>query len=299
VLTEVPGVRAGHWTGDATGVTVVVFPPSTVGSCEVRGGAPATREIALLDPLRIVQHVDAVVLTGGSAFGLAVADGVMAELAALGRGFPTRVAPVPIVPAAAIFDLTEDGPRPGAAEGRLALAAALADPPAELERGRVGAGRGATVGKWKGGDHKQTGGLGCASAREGDVVVAAVVVVNSVGDVLAADGSVLVGTTAPLDAPAFPQSEAQLPKVAPENTTLALVVTNARATKADCALLAQSCHHGLSRAIHPSHTRGDGDIAFALATGAVDAQLDRLRMLATEVTAEAVRDAVAYHRGDS
>ena len=113
MLTEVPGVQVGHWTGESTGVTVIVLPPGTVGSCEVRGGAPATRETALLDPLRSVQHVDAVVLSGGSAFGLASADGVMAELAARGRGFATAVGPVPIVPAAAIYDLVVGGVRPG------------------------------------------------------------------------------------------------------------------------------------------------------------------------------------------
>jgi L-aminopeptidase/D-esterase-like protein len=163
VITDVAGVLAGHWTGAATGVTVVVLPPETVGSIEIRGGAPATRETAVLDPFASVEHVDAIVLSGGSAFGLAAADGVMRALAEQGRGFPTRGGPVPIVPAAAIFDLVVAGDeRPGGEEGRAALAAAFdADAP-PLETGLVGAGRGASVAKWRGSEHGSRGGLGTA-----------------------------------------------------------------------------------------------------------------------------------------
>jgi L-aminopeptidase/D-esterase-like protein len=290
VITDVPGVRVGHWTGAGTGVTVVVLPPETVASCEIRGGAPATRETALLEPGRTVQHVDAFVLTGGSAFGLAAADGVMRALAEQGRGFPTRGGPVPLVPAAAIFDLvSSEGMKPGPEEGRAALAAALREPARDLEIGLVGAGRGATVGKWRGGEHAVPGGLGSASAREGDVVVGALVVVNAVGDVYAEDGTVLAGSSAAPDAPPFPAPE---PFEEAGNTTLAVVVTNARCTKLECRLLAESAHHGLVRAIHPSHTRHDGDLTFAAATGAVDGNIDHVRLLATEVTAAAVRSAV-------
>jgi L-aminopeptidase/D-esterase-like protein len=295
VITDVPGVRVGNWTGQATGVTVVVFPPDTVASCEIRGGAPATRETALLEPGRTVQHVDAIVLSGGSAFGLAAADGVMRALAERGRGFPTRAGPVPLVPAAAIFDLVSSGGvLPGPEEGRAALASALREPPEPLELGRVGAGRGATIGKWRGAEHAAPGGLGSASTRDGDVVVGALVVVNAVGDVFAADGTMLAGSSAPDDAPMFPEMrpfEAEPGET--ENTTLAVVATNARCTKLECRLLAESAHHGLVRAIHPSHTRHDGDLAFAVATGEVDAHFDRLRVLTTSVTAEAVRAAVA------
>src|SRR4051794_37728445 len=301
VITDVPGVLAGHWTGAATGVTVVVFPPETVGSVEIRGGAPATRETAVLDPLATVEHVDAIVLTGGSAFGLASADGVVRALAEQGRGFPTRGGPVPIVPAAAIFDLVAAGEeRPGADEGRAALAAAFAAPSAPgaapLASGRVGAGRGASVAKWRGGEHGTTGGVGTASARDGEVVVAALVVVNAVGDVFAADGEAVVASQAPPDVPGFPEEAPFETPGAGSNTTLAVVATNARCTKLECHLLARSANHGLARAIHPSHTRHDGDLAFACATGSVDAHLDRLRVMVTDVTAEAVRDAVAYHR---
>ncbi|HEV2309166.1 MAG TPA: P1 family peptidase, partial [Acidimicrobiia bacterium] len=148
-ITEVPGVQVGQWTGDGTGVTVILVPPGTIGAAEQRGGAPASRELALLEPGRTVETVDAVVLTGGSAFGLGTADGVMAWLAEQGRGFPTRGGVVPIVPTAAIYDLVESGRTwPGPAEGRAAVEAAAAGTP--LRTGRVGAGRGATVGKWRG-----------------------------------------------------------------------------------------------------------------------------------------------------
>jgi L-aminopeptidase/D-esterase-like protein len=227
----------------------------------------------------------------------------MRALAEAGRGFLTRGGPVPLVPAAAIFDLvTSGGVTPGPEEGRAALAAALRGPASRsgtesdlhLEIGRVGAGRGATIGKWRGGEYAVPGGLGSASARDGDVVVGALVVVNAVGDVLAEDGRVLAGSSAPDDAPTFP---AALPfeeePLTEGNTTLAIVATNARCTKLECRLLAESAHHGLVRAIHPSHTRHDGDVAFAAATGQVEAHLDRLRLLATDVTAAAVRSAVA------
>jgi L-aminopeptidase/D-esterase-like protein len=302
VITDVPGVQAGHWTGAATGVTVVVFPPGTVGSVEIRGGAPATRETAVLDPLASVEHVDAIVLSGGSAFGLAAADGVMRALAEQGRGFPTRGGPVPIVPAAAIFDLVVAGDeRPGVEEGRAALAAALDPDAPPLARGRAGAGRGASVAKWRGGEHGTTGGIGTASARDGDVVVAALVVVNAVGDVHDVAGAPIVASTAPPDVPGFPDEAPFETPAGPEttggtNTTLAVVATNAKCTKHECLLLARSANHGLARAIHPSHTRHDGDLAFACATNAVEAHLDRVRVMVTEVTAEAVRDGVAYHR---
>jgi L-aminopeptidase/D-esterase-like protein len=305
MITDVPGVQAGHWTGRETGVSVVMFPPETVGSVEIRGGAPATRETAVLDPLATVEHVDAVVLSGGSAFGLATADGVMRALAEQGRGFATLGGPVPIVPAAAVFDLVASGgERPGPEEGRAALAAAQDPTTSGFATGRVGAGRGARVAKWRGAEHGTTGGLGSASARDGDVVVGALAVVNAVGDIIGDDGAVLVGSSAPDGVLGFPdpapfEAGAGAGSGAPEsaaNTTLVVVATNARCTKVECHLLARSAHHGLARAIHPSHTRHDGDVAFALATGTVDAHLDRLRVMVTEVTAAAVRDAVAYHR---
>src|SRR4051812_8932362 len=264
VITDVPGVVAGHWTGAATGVTVVVLPPDTVGSIEIRGGAPATRETAVLDPFASVEHVDAIVLTGGSAFGLAAADGVMRALAEQGRGFPTRGGPVPIVPAAAIFDLVVAGDeRPGADEGRAALAAAFAAD-APLVTGRVGVGQGASVAKWRGGEHGTTGGGGSAAARDRDGVLGAPGGGEAVGGAVAARGTPHAAPPGPPDAPAFPdEAPFETPlgtddSAGRTNTTLAVVVTNATCTKLECPLLARSANHGLARAIHPSHTRHDG-----------------------------------------
>lgn len=269
-------------------MTVVTVPEGTVASGEVRGGAPASRETALLEPHRFVEHVDAVVLTGGSAFGLAAADGVMRALQAQGRGLSTPAGPVPIVVAAAIFDLvTSGGGRPGPDEGAAALAAAEAG--AAFEGGRVGAGTGATVGMWKGADYRVPGGLGSASARVDDAVVGALAVVNAVGDVVGEDGRVLAGSTAPPDTQPFPE-EPLLGEG--QHTTLVVVATDARLTKVECHLLAQTAHQGMSRALHPSHTRFDGDLTIALATGAVDAHLDRLRVAVVAVVAGAIRDAV-------
>lgn len=305
-IAEVAGITVGHWTGEARGVTVVVCPPNTVGSGEVRGGAPATREIALLDPVRTVEHIDAVVLSGGSVFGLAAAQGVVEWLAEAGRGFMTSGGNVPIVPAAAIFDLAAPvGPDggapagspmawyPGPDEGR---AAAVAAHGGTVEQGRVGAGRGALVGRWRGAEHAVAGGLGSASTTVDGATIGALAVVNAVGDVIGADGSVLAGSMAPPGTPGFPD-------VAPfEATTLVVVATDAICTKVDCHLLAMSGHHGLARAIEPSHTRYDGDLVIALATGSANgavsanargaANLDRLRVAATAMVAEAVRNAV-------
>src|SRR2546430_3548707 len=170
VPIPVAGVRVGHWTGAATGVTVVWAPEGTVGAAEVRGGAPASREIALLDPERTVTRVDAVVLAGGSAFGLAAADGVMHFLAEHGQGYATTGGPVPIVPAAGVFDLVDEmSLRPGADEGRAAIEAATDATPT----GRVGAGRGASGGKWRGREHAVPGGLGAPIATCDDAPLAA------------------------------------------------------------------------------------------------------------------------------
>ena len=286
VVIPVAGLRVGHWTGDGTGVTVVLPPEGTVGAGEVRGGAPATREIALLEPGRTVSRVDAVVLAGGSAFGLAAADGVMRFLAERGQGFPTAGGPVPIVPAACVFDLVEEGDvRPRADHGH-AAATAAADGQS-TRTGRIGAGRGATVGKWRGREYAVPGGFGAAVARCDEAHVIAFAVVNAIGDVIADDGSIVAGSTAPVGAPAFPVDTPFEEEGA--NTTLVVVATDAVCDKLACHLLAQSAHDGMARALRPAHTRFDGDLAIALATGAVEAHLDRLRAVAAEVVAEAIR----------
>lgn len=281
MITDVEGVRVGHWTdADAlTGCTVITFPEGTVASGEVRGGAPATREFALLAPTAMVERLDALVLTGGSAFGLAAADGVVDELEARGVGFPTAGGPVPIVVAVALYDLAvgDARVRPGAAEGRAALMA-VTDGPVEV--GAVGAGTGATTAKWRGPDHRRPGGVVSASHRHGDLVVSALVAVNAFGEVGADPAAVVAGSTDDAfvrDTPGWR-----------ENTTIGLVVTNADLTKTSCHLVAQSAHDGLARAVSPTHTSADGDAFVVAATGAVAASAEQVRLLATHVVAEAI-----------
>jgi L-aminopeptidase/D-esterase-like protein len=274
VITDVPGVAAGHWTDERaqTGCTVILLPDGTVASGEVRGGAPATREFELLAPERTVDRIDAIALCGGSAFGLAACDGVMRFCEEAGRGVPTPAGRVPIVVGAAIFDLpTGDASvRPGAAEGYRACAAAQAGEP--LAEGRVGAGTGATVGKWRG--EPRPAGLGTATERDGELVVSALAVVNAVGDVRDPD--------APLPPPGPPPPERA-------STTLAVVVTNAALDKVGCLRVAQSGHDGIARAIEPAHTAFDGDAIVAVATGELQADPERVRLLAARAVEAAVR----------
>ncbi|AEV83385.1 multidrug transporter [Actinoplanes sp. SE50] len=272
-------MHLGNWTGDGTGVTVILPPPGTVGSGEVRGGAPATREFDLLHPARLVDRVDAVVLAGGSAFGLAAADGVMAELRERGLGFPTAAGPVPIVVGMSIFDASVAGRPPGADAGRAAVRAALRGD--EFHTGRAGAGAGAHTGRWRG--RTDPGGLGRADAAAGPARVTALAVVNAWGDVLGPDGRPVCGGAG---------TDQPVASFGRENTTLGVLVTDARLSKSDCFLLAQSGHTGFARALHPAHSRYDGDAVVALATGAQPADLDLLRAVAAEVMAAAIRAAL-------
>jgi L-aminopeptidase/D-esterase-like protein len=282
VLTAVPGVAVGHWTDSVarTGCTVIILPEGTVASGEVRGGAPATREFELLAPERMVETIDAVVLSGGSSFGLAAADGVMTYLEGEGRGFPTSVGPVPIVVAMSVFDLLDgDGSvRPTAASGHSAAAGATRDP---VTLGRVGAGAGCTIEKWRGPDHRRPGALVGHAIQRGELVVAALVVVNSFGSI--DDGSDLADRL-PAPGQAF--------RTAPvgDNTTIGVVVTNAVVDKLGCHLVAQGAHDGLARGVAPTHTRVDGDAFVACATGEVDGvPVDEARFLAVAAVEAALR----------
>ena len=273
----------GHWTSDCgrTGCTVVIFGEGSVASGEVRGGAPATREFALLDPRRMVEHVDAVVLSGGSAFGLATSDGVMRWLAEQGRGFETRSGPVPIVVGMSLFDLDPEVTPPGADQGRAAAQAATAD---AWPFGRVGAGAGATVGKWRGPDHAEPGGLGYAVTVSGGVEVHALIAVNAVGEIN--DGT-LVSTVQAGDY-VSPTAEDADP-TSFENTTIGVLWTNAGLDKVACRLVAESGHDGLARALIPAHTRGDGDALVAVSIGNADCPLPTVRLLASVAVEEAIR----------
>jgi L-aminopeptidase/D-esterase-like protein len=278
----VPGVRVGHWTDhDArTGCTVVLFPDGTVASGEVRGGAPAEREMALLDPSRTVARIDALVLTGGSAFGLASADGVMRFCEERGMGFPTAGGAVPIVVALGLYDLAEgDGSvRPGPDEGYAACEAARDD---DVPVGRVGAGAGATIAKWQGRDLARPGGLGAAMVQDGDLVVAALVAVNAYGDILAPGD----------DTARVPRPPIETAEEAFANTTIGVVLTNAVLTKGDCLLVAQSAHDGMARALSPTHSTADGDAMVAAATGIVASTVEPVRSLAAVAVERAIRSA--------
>ncbi|MFN3974571.1 MAG: P1 family peptidase [Dehalococcoidia bacterium] len=302
-LTDVPGVLVGHWTDlqNATGCTVVLVPKGAVGGVEVRGSAPGSRETDLLRPTALIQRVHAVVLAGGSAFGLATADGVMRWLEERGIGFRIGPALVPIVPAAILFDLNLGGPkksRPGAQEGYLACQVAASGPVAE---GSVGAGTGATVGKALGLGRATKGGLGTASIHLGQgIVLGALVAVNAVGDVVdPLNGRILAGPRrqdgegfhSTVDLILRGEAFAQSPQA---NTTIGVVATNARLTKEQVNKLAVHAQDGLALAVRPCHTMRDGDCFFALATGekpdAVDP--DRLGVAATQMVARAIVRAV-------
>jgi L-aminopeptidase/D-esterase-like protein len=278
LITDVPGVRVGHWTDEVarTGCTVVLFPEETIASGEVRGGAPATRDFALLEPHRLVSRLDAVVLSGGSAFGLAAADGVMSFCEAQGVGFPTGAGPVPIVVGMSLFDLTvgDGSVRPGPLEGLTAAKAAVGGP---FPVGQVGAGTGARVDKWRGADHARPAGIGTATMRDGDLVVAAVMAVNAFGAVTGEDVDELppVGAGEPF-----------------EHTTIGVVATNATLDKVECLLVAQAGHDGMARAVRPSHTRFDGDAIVAAAVGGVETEVHLVQLLAARAVEQAVRSSL-------
>lgn len=304
------GIRIGHVqkSGDGwlSGVTVVLPPPGTVGSVDVRGGGPATHETDSLDPTTLSQTVDAVVLTGGSAFGLAAAGGAMRWCEENGRGFTVPGGLVPIVPAAAIFDLGRGGDfsaRPGEAMGYAATAAAAGQPEGhDVERGNVGAGTGAAIGR---GTYK--GGVGTASLTlENGVTVGAIAVVNALGlpwgtsPQQAEPGSVRLsdeGASTQRVSAVGAGGEAEAADYGvggtppPLNTTLVVVATDAVLDKADCKRTASAAHAGLARALNPSHTLADGDTVFALATGAV--ALDRSTPAARQISLITLQSAAA------
>lgn len=295
----VPGFKIGHYThGDAlTGCTVILCPPKTIGGCDIRGSSPATRETALLASDKTMQEVHAVVLTGGSAFGLSVADGVMKFLEEQDVGYQTPWIKVPIVPTAAIFDLNIGNlkVRPGAEEGYKACETAKEN---NNLQGNVGAGTGATVGKWSGAEYRMKGGLGISRLERGEVVVGCVAVVNAVGDVVDRDGKILAGARTPtgefLARSDILRTLAHGKVSLNSNTTLICLATNAALTKVHVNRLAQRAHDGMARAIIPAHTSYDGDLVFALASGNVDANFDLIAEMGAEATAQAIRSAVKH-----
>lgn len=297
----VEGTRVGCWTDERhhTGCTVILAPPGSLGAAAVRGGAPGTREAAALGATGTVRECHAVVLSGGSAFGLAAADGVMAWCEDHGIGYDKGVARIPIVGGAIVFDLRVAGaPRPGRDAGRAACEAATAgDPP----QGSVGVGAGCTVGKAAGLGYGSKGGQGWAVAHGGGITVGALVAANPLGDVLDESGGVLAGSRAPAGAPRYPTAAPPGGFIGDgegadelESTVIGCLVTDARLSKPDAVRAADLSHTGIARAVSPAHTAYDGDVLFLLAAQRAEASVDLVAHLGAQAVAAAIRAAVRH-----
>ena len=307
-LTAVTGLKVGHFTLSErpTGCTVVLAEQGAVAGVDVRGAAPGTRETDLLNPVNLVDTVQAIVLAGGSAFGLDAASGVVRYLDEHKLGFPTAYGPVPIVPAAILFDLgvgSNPTIRPGSDCGYRAAASATSGP---VQEGSVGAGAGATIGKIKGAGFAMKGGIGSSSITlSGGLTVAALVAVNAFGDVIdPSTGRIVAGVRTAdgkgfADARLLVRAGATLPGSVGQNTSIGVVATNVRLTKTQATRVAQMAHDGLARAISPAHTPFDGDTLFVLATGTSTQPGDvaTIGALAAEVVADAVLRAVRHATG--
>jgi len=308
-LTDVPGIKVGQFTNEkgTTGCTVIVAAQGAVAGVDVRGGAPGTRETDLLKPEMTVQQVHAVVLSGGSAFGLASADGVMRYLEEQSIGYKVGANVVPIVPAAILFDLGRLGSseRPTAEFGYKAAKAATTD---AVAQGNVGAGAGATIGKLLGPGRGMKGGLGSASlSLPGGLILGAIVAVNAVGDVVDPDTGAILAGARNSEGPGFADTSAVLrsgamikPPGAGENTTIGVIAANVDWSRAQAIKVAQMAHDGYARAIRPAHMPMDGDTIFALGTGgrSVDSGLlGQLGALAADVMAQAVVAAILHANG--
>jgi len=310
-ITDVRGIEVGHAQNEAalTGCTVILCRKGAVAGVDVRGGAPGTRETDLLNPINLVQKIHAIVLAGGSAFGLDAASGVMRYLEEQKIGFNTGAAKIPIVPAAILYDLNlgRANIRPDPAMGYLAASQASSAPPRE---GNIGAGTGASVGKMFGGSLSMKAGLGTASMDiGGGVVVGAIVAVNAWGDVLDVQTNEIIaglrsGKVGPLrigkkeyfaDTLALLKSPVRrgvLGLASRANTVIGVVATNASLTKAQATKVAQMAHNGIARTIRPAHTMLDGDVIFALSTGTKKADVSAIGAFAAEAMAEAIIRAV-------
>lgn len=310
-VSQIPGVRIAHYTDEenGTGCTVIVCPAGATGGVDVRGGAPATRETDLLRPEETVDVLHAIVLSGGSAFGLAASCGVAEELERRDIGLDVQVGKVPIVSGACLFDLSYANPavRPTAKNGAHAAALALDDAPSPLPRGNVGAGTGCTVGKLGGPALAMKGGLGTDVEQAGPLTCGAISAVNACGNVYdpdtgeaiagmrAQDGSGIVdecalalGMVAHMPLDAGTPGAAQPP--ARTNTTISCVITNAKLTKAQATKVAQMAADAYAHAIRPTHTTNDGDTVFVMATGEVEMPLDVVGILATRALERAIAD---------
>lgn len=296
---EIAGVMVGHAQDPDknTGCSVVLFKAGAVCGVDVRGGAPGTRETDLLKPENTINNIHAIVLSGGSAFGLSASHGVMKYLEENAIGYDTGFAKVPIVPGAVIYDLNFGDPRirPDEEMGYRAAKTASAEP---APNGNIGAGTGATVGKMDGFSHAMKGGLGTASVRlSNGLIVSAMIVVNAVGEIRdPTTGAVIAGMTdgqghLTNSHNAFICPDENAAAIV-SNTTIGVICTNAQLTKADMTKVAQMAHDGLARTIHPIHTPFDGDTIFAVSTGDIQSSVITVGTLAAEVVAEAVLNGV-------
>lgn len=304
-LTDVPGIKVGH-TQDftaRTGVTVILCPEGTVGGVDARGFATGTRDLGPLWPTHLVRNIDALVLAGGSAFGLAATDGVMQYLEEQGQGFDLAGVRVPIVPGAVIFDLSfgSSKVRPDKEMGYKACLNAIAG---KIAQGSVGAGTGATVGKIWGISQAMKGGLGSASlALENGLVVAALAVVNAFGDVVDPETSKILAGARKKEGTSWANTQELMKQgviaaaAFGQNTTLGVVATNGRLSRAQACMVASTGHDGLARAIRPAHTIYDGDIVFALATGQITCQISQVATAGAEALARAIKRAIVEADG--
>jgi L-aminopeptidase/D-esterase-like protein len=301
MLTRIPGFRVGHASDivGCTGCTVILCPEDTVGGVDIRGSAAGTRELDALSPLHLVPCVHGILLAGGSAFGLDAAAGVMQYLEERRIGFDVQVTRVPIVPTAILFDLRLGDAR-ARPDARMAYAACQQATEGPIKEGSIGAGTGATVGKLFGVTQAMKSGLGGAIVElPGGVLVAALAVVNAFGDVRdPSTGRILAGAReAPnsrrlVDTAAAMRRGVARKGYTAESTTLAVVATNARLTKAQASKMAQMAHQGLVRTIIPVHTTLDGDLVIGLATGEIEADLNAVGLVAADAVAEAILNAV-------
>ncbi len=288
--------KIGHYTDleHGTGCTVIICPEGTRASAYARGAAPGTREYALLSPIRKVDEIHALLFTGGSAFGLDAAAGVMCYLAERNIGYATPYGVIPIVPAAVIYDLYTIDSRihPTAENAYQACRTAESD---NFDQGNIGAGTGATVGKWAGIEHQMKGGLGFNKIRFKEAHVAALAVVNPVGDVVDENGKIVAGAQSALN---FLAEDSATIRWNPpevdfgENTILVALMTDVHLTKTQLYYLAERAHNGIVRAVVPAHTSLDGDIVFALSNGEKEFDLDVLSEIAVEATRQAIINAV-------
>ncbi len=302
-ITDIKGIKIGHAQNPegGTGCTVLMAENGAVAGVDVRGGAPATRETDLLDPMNMVEKVHAVVLSGGSAYGLDAASGVMQYLEEKNIGFDVGVGVVPIVTGASLFDLMVGDPksRPDKAMGYEACQNATED--SALAQGNIGAGTGATVGKFAGPSRMMKGGLGIFAGQVGELKVTSIVAVNALGDVIDIDtGEILAGllnedrTEMAGTVKAMYEEYNRSTNLFSGNTTIGCVITNGKLTKAQANKIASIAHNGYAKAISPVHTMADGDSIFVLSTGEVEVMPDVVGVMAVETMARAINNAVRH-----